>query len=181
MKNIEIISDDVVFSGKFLEMKQTLYTVNNDIFNWEYVSRKNNAKAVMIIAYNNGNLLLTSEYRVPLKGREIGFPAGLINEGENISNAISRELREETGLILDNIYEISNELFNSCGLTDETISIAFCSCHGKITDKLQEKQEDIKSFFITREDAKKILNGNEKIGAKTWLILKTFSDFGWKY
>lgn len=182
MKKIEIISDDAVYNGKFIDMKQTLYAVDGDIFSWEYATRKNKTKAVMIVAHNNGKLLLTSEYRVPIKGREIGFPAGLVEENEDISDAIVREFKEETGMNIDKIYDISGEVYNSCGITDESIFIAFCECSGKISGKFLEKQEDIKAFLVDKNDIIKLLNDKEnKFGAKTWLILNMFSKYGWQY
>lgn len=182
MKKIDIITDDVVYNGKFIDMKQTLYAVNGDIFNWEYATRRNNSKAVMIIAHNDGKLLLTSEYRVPIKGREIGFPAGLIDDNEKIEDAIVREFKEETGMTIDKIYDISGEVYNSCGITDESIYISYCDCSGTISGRFLEKQEDIQAFFVDRKKASEILkNKNNKFGAKTWLILNEFVKFGWFY
>ena len=100
---------------------------------WLMCSRKNspiaNASkpdAVVIIAtINSGGkkkLVITKEFRVPIWDYEYGFPAGLIDEGEDIAETVKREMKEETGLDVVRIDHTSMPVYSSAGLTDE-------SCH----------------------------------------------------
>ncbi len=54
--------------------------------------------AVMIVPINEqGELLLVKEYAVGTETYEIGFPKGLVDEGETLEQAANRELKEEIG------------------------------------------------------------------------------------
>jgi ADP-ribose pyrophosphatase len=67
---------------------------------WEYVSRTKGVSAAVILAVDDGHVLLVEQYRVPLGKYCIELPAGLIGdetEGEAAEIAAARELEEETG------------------------------------------------------------------------------------
>lgn len=70
---------------------------------WEYVERTNARCAAVIVAVTDDNeLLLVDQTRVPLGGRVIELPAGLVGDQEDVpaealEEAANRELIEETG------------------------------------------------------------------------------------
>jgi ADP-ribose pyrophosphatase len=85
-------AEETAWEGKYLAVK-TRGT-------WEYVSRTRNIKAAVILAIDEGEVILVEQYRVPLGRFCIELPAGLIGdeeEGEPVQAAATRELEEETG------------------------------------------------------------------------------------
>ena len=67
---------------------------------WEYVGRARGIQAAVILAIDDGHVILIDQYRVPLKARCLELPAGLVgdeSEGEAVEMAAIRELEEETG------------------------------------------------------------------------------------
>ena len=70
---------------------------------WEYVERINVTGAVVVAAVTEeGDLILTEQYRPPVSNRVIELPAGLAgdnagHEMEELAAAARRELLEETG------------------------------------------------------------------------------------
>jgi len=65
----------------------------------DYERMKNHGRgAVMIIPYlNDDTLLLIHEYACGTHRYELGFPKGMIDEGETPEQAADRELKEEIG------------------------------------------------------------------------------------
>lgn len=85
---------ETVYEGKWLRLKKR--------GRWEFAERTNaGGMAVIIVAATpEGNLLFVEQDRIPVEGRTIEMPAGLVGDieaGESIELAASRELLEETG------------------------------------------------------------------------------------
>jgi ADP-ribose pyrophosphatase len=83
---------DIVWEGKYLAVRKR--------GTWEYVSRTRSIGAAVILAIDDGKVVLVEQYRVPLGRKCIELPAGLIGdeqEGEAVEAAAIRELEEETG------------------------------------------------------------------------------------
>ena len=86
------LPEEVVWEGRFIAAKRR--------GKWEYVSRTRNISAAVIVAIDDGHVLLVEQYRVPLGQPCLELPAGLIGdetEGEAVETAAARELEEETG------------------------------------------------------------------------------------
>lgn len=162
-----------VYNGKFLDVFIDTYNNGKKILNWERCSRKNDTKAVMIVPYHieKSKYVMIKEYRIPIRNYEIGFPAGLIESNEDITEAIRRELKEETGLDLVEITKLSPFTYSSSGMTDEAIAIAFVNVTGSVNNKFLEPSEDIQPFFASKSEIKMLLTQDDlKWGSKAWLI-----------
>jgi ADP-ribose pyrophosphatase len=94
---------------------------------WEYVSRNRNIKAAVILAIEDGHVLLVEQFRVPLGRPCIELPAGLIGdeagaENEDAADAAARELEEETGYRPGRI-ESLGEFHSSPGMVTEAFTL----------------------------------------------------------
>lgn len=168
----EIVSTKV-YDGKFLDMYVDTYIDGNKIKNWERCSRKGKTNAVMIVAKHirTNKYVMISEFRIPINAREIGFPAGLIEPNETVEDTVKREIKEETGLDLVEIQTISPLVYNTSGMTDEGVYIAYVTVDGEISNQYMEENEDIIQMIVSKEEIKNLLDDkNNKWGAKAWII-----------
>ena len=95
----------------------------------------------------------------------------LDKNNELIKQTIARELYEETGLTLNNILRISPFGYNSAGMSDESISIAYVTVSRNISNKNQEVSENISTMLVSKNEIKNMLkNEKYKWGIKAWAI-----------
>ncbi len=94
---------------------------------WEYVSRSRGIRAAVILAIDDGHVLLVEQYRVPLGKNCVELPAGLVGDhdddsDEDASLAAVRELEEETGYHAE-VIEDCGEFYSSPGMVSESFSL----------------------------------------------------------
>lgn len=130
-----------------------------DIPNLKAVSRQNPADGVILCAVYGeemDRLVLIRQYRYALGDYIYEFPAGLVEPGENLMAAATRELYEETGLHLDPQCA-TRPFFTTIGLTDESCATVFGRCEGVPTNAHQEAAEDIQVILADRQECRRIL------------------------
>lgn len=143
---------------------------------WTFVSRAKEipvnctntpADAVVIIAKIDDKLILTAEYRVPIGGYELGFPAGLIDNEETPEHAAQREFFEETGLHLI-VESVSPKCFSSAGLSDESVRYVVGKATGEPSNQNLEDSEDILVHLLSVDEIKNIINQENPLGCVGW-------------
>ena len=115
--------EKIVWQGRFVVAKTR--------GKWEYVSRARNIRAAVILAVEDGHVLLVEQFRVPLDRVCIELPAGLIGDDaddfgagadESAETAAGRELEEETGYRAAKIKTIG-EFWSSPGMVSESFTL----------------------------------------------------------
>jgi ADP-ribose pyrophosphatase len=111
--------EDVRWEGRFIAAKTR--------GRWEYVSRTRNIRAAVILAIDEGHVILVEQFRVPLGRRSIELPAGLIGdhdgeEDEEAITAAARELEEETGYRPGRIEPVG-DFYSSPGMVTEAYTL----------------------------------------------------------
>lgn len=125
----------------------------------------------------DGSVLLEREFRYPLNSWCVSLPAGLIDAGESLEEAVARELSEETGYRLrDDIAPAVRPLpqpgFSSTGLTEENVQVVFAQVEaaGKARP---DSAELIEPFTAARANLRAFLDANQlPIGTRCQLILE---------
>ena len=125
----------------------------------------------------DGSVLLEREFRYPLNSWCVSLPAGLIDAGESLEEAVARELSEETGYrlradIAPAVRPLPQPGFSSTGLTEENVQVVFAQVEaaGKARP---DSAELIEPFTVARADLHAFLDANElPIGTRCQLILE---------
>lgn len=92
---------------------------------WEYAVRARGIEAAVIVAIDDGHVLLVEQHRVAVGRRCVELPAGLIGDdvqGEAVETAAARELEEECGYRADRI-ESLGVFHSSPGMTSEAFTL----------------------------------------------------------
>lgn len=125
----------------------------------------------------DGSVLLEREFRYPLNSWCVSLPAGLIDAGESLEEAVARELSEETGYRLrDDIAPAVRPLpqpgFSSTGLTEENVQVVFAQVEAAGQAR-PDSAELIEPFTVARADLRAFLDANQlPIGTRCQLILE---------
>jgi ADP-ribose pyrophosphatase len=112
---------------------------------WEYVARARGIRAAVIVAVDDGHVLLVEQFRVPLGRACIELPAGLVGDderGEDVAIAAARELEEETGWRAGAI-EVLGEYHSSPGMVSESFTLVRARDLSRVGDGGGVDGEDI--------------------------------------
>lgn len=151
--------EEIVWQGKFVTAKRK--------GRWEYVSRSRGIKAAVILAVEDGHVLLVEQYRVPLGRNCIELPAGLIGdetEGEDALEAAGRELEEETGYRAAKL-ESLGEYYSSPGMVSESFTLVRASALTKVGAGGGTDGEDISVHRVALADLQGFLDAKRAEGA----------------
>ena len=126
------------------------------------VTRENKPDGVILYGvYGEAKdrVVLIRQYRYPLGDYVYEFPAGLVEEGEEMGAAGVREMYEETGLTFTPVDAgcYSRPFFTTVGMTDESCGMVFGYCSGTPTSIHEEASEEIQVILADRGEAKRIL------------------------
>jgi ADP-ribose pyrophosphatase len=114
--------EQIVWQGKFITVKKR--------GRWEYVGRARGIRAAVILAIEDGHILLVEQFRIPLGKRCLELPAGLIGDQDDPDEealvAAGRELEEETGWRADRL-EPAGEFYSSPGMVSEHFTLVRAS------------------------------------------------------
>ncbi|XP_009647752.1 ADP-sugar pyrophosphatase isoform X2 [Egretta garzetta] len=146
-----VLKEEVIVERKWLKLEETTYT---DPFGktrtWETVKRTGNKKGisadgVAVIAVLQRTLhydciVLVKQFRPPINGYCLEFPAGLIEENETAESAALRELEEETGY-KGEVVECTPALCLDPGLSNSTTHIVSVTINGDEAENTRPKQK----------------------------------------
>lgn len=109
--------EETVWEGRFIAAKRR--------GKWEYVARTRGIHAAVILAIDQGAVILVEQYRVPLGRNCLELPAGLVGDGaggEAVAVAAIRELEEETGYRAAKVTELGC-FYSSPGMVSEGFTL----------------------------------------------------------
>ncbi len=163
---------EIMWQGKFI-------TALKD-GKWEYVSRPNAISAAVIIAIDDGHIILVEQYRVAIGNNCLELPAGLVGDQgtqEDVMSAASRELEEETGYRAD-IFENLGEYYSSPGMVSESFTLVRARGLTKISNGGGVDDENIIVHRVPLHSAREFIAQKQNEGialdGKIFLLLSAY-------
>uniref|UniRef100_A0A9L0SZT1 ADP-sugar pyrophosphatase n=1 Tax=Equus caballus TaxID=9796 RepID=A0A9L0SZT1_HORSE len=168
-----IISEELIAEGKWVKLEKTTYMdPTGKTRTWETVKRTTrkgqSADGVSVIPVLQRTLhyeciVLVKQFRPPMGGYCLEFPAGLIDENESPEAAALRELEEETGYKGD-VAECSPAVGMDPGLSNCTTHIVTVTINGDDAENVRPKPkpgdgEFVEVISLPKNDLLKRLDG----------------------
>ena len=160
---------ETVWRGRFLETKRR--------GKWEYVTRTGDLHAAVILAIDDGHVLLVEQYRVPLGRACLELPAGIVGDeqaGESVEASAARELEEETGYRADAV-DLLGDYYSSPGLTSEIFTVVRATALTRTGDGGGTDAEDIAVHHVRIDELPGFIRRKRTEGlgidSKLWLLL----------
>jgi ADP-ribose pyrophosphatase len=158
---------EVMWEGKFVRaMKRE---------RWEYASRTQGIRAVVILAEHEGKVILVEQPRVPTDCRCIELPAGLVGDHDpdaTVEDTAVKELEEETGFTAERIERLG-DFFASPGMLSEGFTLVRAHGVRKIGEGGGDEHEDIIVHLVPRAEVPNFLEQRraEGLGMDAKLLL----------
>lgn len=135
---------------------------------WEYVSRSRSIRAAVILAVEDGHVLLVEQFRTPLEKRCIELPAGLIGDEEGADDehaldAAGRELEEETGYRADELID-AGEFYSSPGMVTESFTLVIARGLTKVGEGGGTEHEDITVHRVPLDGIARFIAQQRQLG-----------------
>lgn len=159
--------------GKFLRLLQEN--------GWEYADRVRGNGVVAIIALTEQDeLVLTEQYRLPVRCRVVDLPAGLVGdiageEEERFEQAARRELLEETGF-QGEAFEYLFTGPSSAGMSTELVAFYLTRNAHRVEAGGGDETEEIEVHAVGRDEIGRWLR--DRIGAGHLIDPKVYAALG---
>lgn len=152
--------EEIVWQGRFITAKKR--------GRWEYVGRARGIRAAVILAVEDGHVLLVEQYRVPLGANCLELPAGLIGDdegdhGEGALAAAGRELEEETGYRAS-LLEDAGEFYSSPGMVSESFHLILAGGLEKVGDGGGTENENITPHRVALDELEDFVSAQRARG-----------------
>lgn len=161
---------EVMWSGKFVRALRR--------GRWEFVSRTDETKAVVVLAEHEGRVILIEQYRVPIGRRCLELPAGLVGDEDanaTVEETAIKELEEETGFTAERV-EALGEFYSSPGLVAESFTLVRAHGVRRIGDGGGTEHEDIEVHLVPRDEIPAFVEDRRRAGVAIDAKLLLFLD-----
>lgn len=146
---------------------------------WEFVSRTNNVRAVVILAEHDGKVILIDQPRAAVGGRCLELPAGLVGDEDRsatIEGTAIKELEEETGFTAERIERLG-DFHASPGMLSESFTLVRANGVRPCGRGGGTEDEDINVHLIPRSEIPAFVDQCREQGLAVDVKLLLFLDF----
>ena len=128
--------------------------------------KKSQVDGIIAVVRHNGKVLfLRRANHMEYEGGKWGFVGGLVNDGENMEEALMREVKEESGLNVTNIRFFNNYRFDFLAQSKDEIRTAnlhvfVCDTDSDVVS-LDHESSEFKWLELEKGKELELVKGNE--------------------
>lgn len=132
-------------------------------------------KSVVVVVSKNNKICMIKSYRYTLDEICTELPAGFIDYGETPENAAIREVKEETGLDIENP-EFLFKFYPSNGISNQLLHVYTAKTESEI--ELDNNHEGIQEvFWMNKNEISNLIKNNQiEDGISLLALLRYFSS-----
>jgi ADP-ribose pyrophosphatase len=167
----ELPDPEIMWAGKYLRAVRRGH--------WEYVSRTNNIRAVVILAEYEGRIILVEQPRVPIGERCLELPAGLVGDVDadaTVEGTAIKELEEETGFTATHVERLG-EFYSSPGILAEGFTLVRAHGLRRIGEGGGDENEEIVVHLVPRDAVPNFIEQKRAEGVGIDVKLLIFADY----
>lgn len=174
------LAKKMLYKGNWISLNEITYRgKQNEELKWESVERTNFVNTVVMVArlVPSDRYILIKQYRPVIDNYVIGFPAGLMEDGDISKNAL-RELKEETGYIGE-VKSISPLLYSNAALLSDTIRLVNVDIDENLPENINpiqelEEAEDIDVILVEKSRISEFIREQQEkglaVGLGCWYV-----------
>ena len=168
------ISSTQVYTCNILDVLEDNVLLPNDKEAQRVVIKHNGGACVLPVTKDN-LIILTKQYRYPVKDISIEIPAGKKDYiGEPGLECVKRELEEETNYQSDNFISLYDS-YNAIGYSNELIEMYLAlDCYIVDNPLPADDDEFIEIMLLTVDEVKELINNKTIKDMKTILAFNTY-------
>lgn len=159
-KKWEVINSEYVITNRWIRIRKDRCRTSRGKIIEEYYVKEGDSSALVFCMARDGSVLFVNQYRHGIGKNTLCLPGGKIEESDtDPSEAIKRELSEETGYSIDKL-QFAGRLAKTPANSNEYVYVFFAYCGEKIKEPKFDPGEDIVLTFIpVPELLERILEG----------------------
>lgn len=158
------LESSYIYKGKILNLRRDLVSVKNGNTSYREIVEHSGAVGIVCVDKDK-KVILVKQYRKAVSEVLLEIPAGKIEGREQPFYCALRELKEETGIIPEELIFLG-EFYLSAGFSSEKMYLYFCNVKEEGLQNLDE-DEDIEIERIDFDKLVNMVNENEIPDAKT--------------
>lgn len=168
------LSSKQVYECSFIKMYEDVVELPNGETSGRVYVKHEGAAAVLPIT-KDGKIILTKQYRYPIRSVSIEIPAGKKDDPKELGiDCVKRELEEETGYQSNDIRFVYS-IHNCLGYSDELIEMFIAYDCYEVENPLEsDPDEFIEVVIFTEEELKEMIKNNTLTDVKTILMIQHY-------
>lgn len=172
--NEKTINSKRIYDGKIIKVRVDTVELPNKKYSKREIVEHPGAVAILPLT-EDGYVYMVKQFRKPVESILLEIPAGKLDAGENPLECAVRELKEETGLIANDMKYIL-EFFTSPGFSNEKMYLYLAQDFKYETNNLDD-DEFLDVIKIKFEDLLLMIDNGEITDSKTIIGILAAKSF----